>query len=82
VFGSAAFFAVGGLVIWLVRRRKAGRLEGLELLLAIPGVYLAGLASWGEPTWLFVPGLVLIAGNVVVQVLGWRRQESSAGDSH
>jgi hypothetical protein len=62
VFGAAAFSAAFGLLVWLLRRRQGDPFLRLNLLLGIPGVYLAGLASWGEPTWLFVPGLTLMAG--------------------
>lgn len=72
VIGSAVFFAAGGVPVWLLRRRKGDRQVGPWLLLAVPGVYLAFLATLGEPMWLFVPGLSLMAGAVLVQILGWR----------
>jgi hypothetical protein len=44
---------------------------------------LAFLSTMGEPRWLFVPGLGLIAGAVLVQILGWRsatpRSDSDRG---
>jgi len=71
----AAVFAV---VVWIMERRRGERLAGLSGLLGIPGVYIAGLASWGGPRWLYVPGVSLMAGFVLVQVLGWRRQVSQS----
>jgi hypothetical protein len=73
---AAAF----GVAVWILGRRKGDRLAGASALLGIPGVYIAGLASWGGPRWLYAPGLSLIAGAVLVQVLGWR-QDASCSDS-
>jgi hypothetical protein len=83
VIGSAAFYAAGGVAVWLLRRRKGDRQAGPWLLLVVPGVYLAFLSTMGEPRWLFLPGLALIAGAVLVQILGWRsatpRSDSDRG---
>jgi hypothetical protein len=68
--------AVFGAAVWILGTRKGDRLAGPSALLGIPGVYIAGLASWGGPRWLYVPGLSLMAGAVLVQVLGWRRHAS------
>ena len=73
---AAAF----GAAVWILGRRKGDRLAGPCALLGIPGVYIAGLASWGGPRWLYAPGLSLMAGAVLVQVLGWRR-DASCSDS-
>jgi hypothetical protein len=67
------FAAAFGVVVTLLGRRKGDRLAGRVALLGVPGVYIAGLASWGEPRWLYVPGLGLIAGAILLQVVGWRR---------
>jgi hypothetical protein len=69
----AVLAAAFGVAVWLLGRRKGDRLAGPVALLGIPGVYIAGLASWGAPRWLYVPGVTLIAGAVLIQVLGWRR---------
>jgi hypothetical protein len=72
----AILAAVFGVAVWILERRRGERLAGLAGLLGIPGVYVAGLASWGGPRWLYVPGVSLMAAAVLVQVLGWRRQAS------
>jgi hypothetical protein len=74
VIGAAAFFAAGSLVVWFLERRK-DRLIGRVLLLGVPGVYLSGLASFGAPGWLYIPGLTLLAAGYVVQVRAWRRRK-------
>jgi hypothetical protein len=77
------FAAIGvavGVAGWIVGKRKGDRLAGRAVLLGIPGVYLAGLASWGESRWLYVPGLSLMAGAVLVQVVGWRQGSSRSTD--
>ena len=76
----AALMMVVGVAGWIVGKRKGDRLAGRGVLLGIPGVYLAGLASWGESRWLYVPGLSMMAAAVLVQIVGWRRGSSRSTD--
>ena len=78
----AALMMVVGVAGWIVGKRKGDRLAGRSVLLGIPGAYLAGLASWGESRWLYLPGLSMMAGAVLVQIVGWRRGSSSSTDDH
>jgi len=41
----AIVFAVFGAAVWVIERRKGDRLAGPWALLAIPGVYIASVAS-------------------------------------
>lgn len=69
---EAVFFACGGLVIWLVGRRRDPH-TGRFVLVGVPGVYISSLPVLGAPKWLYIPGLALLASTVVMQVAGWRR---------
>lgn len=68
VIGSAAFLAVFGLVTWFLFRGKRGG-STWSLLLGLPGVYLAWLASIGAPKWLYIPGLSLLGASYLVQIV-------------
>ena len=76
----AALAAAFGVVVWILGKRRGDRLAGQVALLGIPGVYLAGLASWGDSRWFYVPGLSMMAGAVLVQVVGWRRAANRSTD--
>jgi drug/metabolite transporter (DMT)-like permease len=77
---TATFFAVFGVLAWFfLGRRKGNRYVGWQLLVGLPGLYLAGLASMGEPKWLFIPGLTLMGVGVLLEVLSWRRPRSKDG---
>jgi hypothetical protein len=52
---------------------------GWQVLTGVPGVYLVGLASIGEPKWLYIPGLPLMGAGVVLELLSWRRVQSTTG---
>jgi len=75
--GLAVFLAVGGVVVWLYSRRKGDRYIGRLLLIGLPGLYLAGLASFGASKWLYVPGWGLLVSCYVMQVVIWRRHKAS-----
>jgi hypothetical protein len=76
VIGGAAFLAVFGLLAWRFSRRKGDRYAGWVLLVGLPGLYLAFLASLGVARWLYIPGLGLLASSYVMQVVSWRRQRA------
>jgi hypothetical protein len=78
--GAAAIFAAFGSLAWYVERRK-GRHQGLVLLTGLPGVYLAGMASMGDPEWLYVPGITLIVVSYLMQLLSWRRDRAGRNES-
>jgi hypothetical protein len=75
--GIAAFMVAGGLMIWLLERRKGDRYTGRVLLVGLPGLYLASLVSYGAPKWFYVPGLGLIAASMVLQIVIGRRQKAA-----
>jgi hypothetical protein len=78
MIGLAAFVAAGGMVIWLLARRKGNRGTGWVLLAALPGLYIAFLPLLGEPKWLYIPGLTLLAVSYLLQFAIWRRERSDA----
>jgi hypothetical protein len=79
VIATAAFFTIFGVLAWFLSRRKGNRYVGWQLLAGLPGLYLAGLASMGEPKWLLIPGLTLMGVGVLLEVLRWRRPRSEDG---
>jgi len=72
--GIAGFFAVFGLLVWYLERRKGRPYAGRVLLTGVPGVYLAGLASFGATKWLYIPGLGLMAVSYLLQLAGDARR--------
>jgi hypothetical protein len=81
MIGSAVFLAAFGVVVWLLERRKGDRYSGRILLVGLPGLYLAGLASLGAPKWLYIPGLGLIVAAYVMQIVIWRRQKAGRNNA-
>ena len=77
MIGLAAFLVVGGLVIWLLERRKGDRYTGRYLLVGLPGLYLAGLPAFGASRWLYIPGLSLLVLSQLVPIVIWRRRRAS-----
>jgi hypothetical protein len=78
--GAAAIFAAFGSLAWYVERRK-GRHHGLTLVTGLPGVYLAGMASMGDPEWLYVPGITLMAVSYLMQLVRWRCDRAGRNES-
>ena len=81
VLGLAAFFAVFGLLIWFVSRRKGDRDTSRLLLVGLPGVYFCGVAAVGAWKWLYVPGVALVVSAYVLQLVLWRQQASKSRNS-
>ena len=79
MIGMAGFFVVAGLLIWYLERRRHGRNIGRQLLIGLPGVYLAGVASISSWKWLYVPGLGLVAAYYLMPFVG-RRAKRAATD--
>lgn len=66
MIGAAGFLAAFGLLVWYLERRRHGRRIGKQLLVGLPGVYLAFLATLTAWKWLYIPGLGLLAAYYIV----------------
>ena len=82
MIGVAVFLTAAGLLVCYMERRKNRSGRGSSLLLGLPAVYLCFLASASDWTWLYIPGLVLLAASYLLRFVASRARNATGDGEH
>jgi cation transport ATPase len=73
----AIFFAVFGVLVWWLSRRRGTPESGVTIFLGIAGVYIGGLwAAMKSERWLTVPGVAMILASYAFGFAARRRRSA------